>query len=149
MIFIKYLKFLLSTLILIVATDKNLVYKKQLRGIIEKERNIQIQKIINIEYEKIYNKILQEAKICNHKLQFKILCFNIEEIDNKQNVFKFMYLSNNTDNEIFNIIKIYNIPINSIISKIIDKLKITFPDSSITSKPSNDKCLDYYFNYTL
>ena len=124
----KILILLFTYLLNILAVDKNIIYKHQLRGIIEKERNLQNQRIINKEYEKIYNKILEEINIGNTKIKFKILCF-----DQKDN-----------ENDILKIINMYKIQINSCISIILDKLKTTFTDKKIISSDySSDYCLDY------
>jgi (p)ppGpp synthase/HD superfamily hydrolase len=108
----------------ILAVDKNIIYKHQLRTNIEKERNLQTQRIINKEYEKIYNKILEEVNMNNTKIEFKILCF-----DQKDN-----------ENDILKIINMYKIHIDNCISIILDKIKTAFLDKNIIS---SDYCLDY------
>ena len=115
--------------------DKNLIYKHQLRGRIEKERNREIEQIVSSEYEKIHNQILQEANIENSQLKFKILCFNVEEryVDAEPTL---------------RIIKMYKIPLDTLINKIIDKLKESFPDSNFIQETNNgNKCHDYRLSW--
>jgi len=132
--------YLLNTLSLV---DKNIVYKQQLRGIIEKERNRQIQKIINFEYEYIYNQVLQETKIGNTKIQFKIFCFHTEGIND--NIFNSMRINNDSDS-MLKIVNLYKINSDSIVSKVIEKLKLSFPDSNIiweTKYNNENDCINY------
>ena len=130
--------YLLNTLSVV---DKNIIYKYQLRGMIEKERNREIQKIINFEYDYIYNKILQEAKIGNSKIIFTILCFHREGIND--NIFNSIR-DNNVDS-ILKIINLYKINSDSIVSKVIEKLRLSFPDSKIIweTKYNENDCINY------
>lgn len=134
----------LTYLFVILATDKNIIYKYNLRALIEKERNREIQKIISTEYKQIYNKILQEKTIGVSKIQFTILCFDLEHHKNNPNIFNSVH-DNNL--ETLKIIQLYKIPIDTTETTIIDKLKISFPDSNIIQKinSNNDenKCIEY------
>jgi len=113
--------------------DKNLIYKHQLRGLIEKERNREIEQIVSREYEKIYHQVLQEANIENSQLKFKILCFNVTE---------------NMNDPTLRIIKMYKIPLDTLINKIIDKLKESFPDSNFIQETNDgNKCHDYRLSW--
>ena len=87
----------LTYLFVILATDKNIIYKYHLRGLIEKERNREIQKIISTEYKQIYNKILQEKTIGVSKIQFIWIFFKISKVtilfkNNKENLCSFIFL---------------------------------------------------------
>ena len=141
----------LTYLFVILATDKNIIYKYHLRGLIEKERNREIQKIISTEYKQIYNKILQEKTIGVSKIQFTILCFDVEDDKNDPNIFNSVR-NNHVDyhvayNTTLKIIQLYKIPIDTTASTIIDKLKISFPDSDIIQKTNSNndenKCIEY------
>ncbi len=113
--------------------DKNLIYKHQLRGRIEKERNREIEQIVSSEYEKIHHQILQEANIENSQLKFKILCFNVTE---------------NMNDPTLATIKMYKIPLETLINKIIDKLKESFPDSNFIQETNDgNKCHDYRLSW--
>jgi hypothetical protein len=113
--------------------DKNLIYKHQLRGRIEKERNREIEQIVSREYEKIHNQILQEANIENSQLKFKILCFNVTE---------------NMNDPTLATIKMYKIPLDPLVSKIIDKLKESFPDSNFIQETNDgNKCQKYRLSW--
>lgn len=137
---------LLTYLFAILATDKNIIYKHHLRGLIEKERNREIQKIINTEYQQIYNKILQEKTIGVSKIQFTILCFDLDLKHHKNDPNIFNSVRNNHV-ETLKIIQLYKIPIDTTASTIIDKLKISFPDSNIIRKTNSNndenKCIEY------
>ena len=114
--------------------DKNLIYKHQLRGLIEKERNREIEQIVNREYEKIHTQVLQEAIIGNFHLKFKILCFDLE--------------GSNMNSHSLNIIKMYKIPLDPLVSKIIDKLKESFPDSNFIQETNDGtKCHEYRLSW--
>lgn len=141
----------LTYLFTILATHKNIIYKHHLRGLIEKERNREIQKIINTEYQQIYNKVLQEKTMSVSKIQFTILCFDLEHNKNDPNIFNSVY-NNHVDNHVdynttLKIIQLYKIPIDTTASTIIDKLKISFPDSNIIQKTNSNndenKCIEY------
>ena len=115
-----------------ISIDKNLIYKHQLRGLIEKERNREIEQIVTSEYNKIHSQVLQEAKIENSQLQFNILCFNVEEryVDAEPTLAT---------------IKMYKIPLDTLVSKIMDKLKETFPDSNFIQETNDgNKCHEYH-----
>lgn len=130
----------LTYLFAILATDKNIIYKYHLRGLIEKERNREIQKIINTEYQQIYNKVLQEKTIGVSKIQFTILCFD-------PHIFNSVHNNNVDYNTTLKIIQMYKIPIDTTITTIIDKLKISFSDSNIIRKTNSNehdnKCVKY------
>lgn len=113
--------------------DKNLIYKHQLRGLIEKERNREIEQIVSREYGKIHNQVLQEAKIGNSQLKFKILCFNVTE---------------NINDPTLATIKMYKIPLDTLTNKIMDKLKETFPDSNFIQETNDgNKCHEYRLSW--
>ena len=114
--------------------DKNLIYKHQLRGLIEKERNREIEQIISDEYNKIHSLVLEQAMIGNFHLQFNILCFDVQE--------------NVSESTTLRIIKMYKIPLDPLVSKIIDKLKASFPDSNFIQETNNgNKCHDYRLSW--
>jgi len=132
--------------ILAVSLDKNIVYKYQLRGMIEKERNYEIQKIINTEYEKVYYMILEQIKSEKNHIQFNLLCFDLKDCDSK--IFNTMCDQPVEGDKMMRIIQMYKIPIDSMIPKIIDKLKISFPNTNIIWKinknnDENNNCINY------
>jgi hypothetical protein len=138
----------LTYLFAILATDKNIIYKHHLRGLIEKERNREIQKIISTEYQQIYNKMLEEKNNGGSKIQFTMLCFDVEDDKNDPNIFNSV---RNNNAETLKIIQLYKIPMDTTASTIIDKLKISFPDSNIIQKTNsnNDKDQNKCIEYTL
>jgi hypothetical protein len=134
--------------------------KYKLRNLAIKGRNKLIKYLIDTEYENIYNTVLQEATLDKKNLTFTILCVDHNNLNNEifKSIFgnpgvieksrykMFKSESNDYINEIGNdelfslaqIYKITNDPGNYykisndfITSKIIDKLKITFPESNI------------------
>jgi hypothetical protein len=114
--------------------DKNLIYKHQLRGLIEKERNREIEQIISGEYNKIHSLVLEQAMIGNFQLQFNILCFDVQE--------------NISEPTTLRIIKMYKIPLDPLVSKIIDKLKASFPDSNFIQETNDgNKCHEYRLSW--
>ena len=123
---------LILTYLLTVLGDKRQVYTTyQLRGMFEKEKNKAFQYITEIEYEHIYNGVLQQAMIGKTDLQFTILCrfdINIHNLGVNS-------IFNSGDNsgviELFNIMQIYEITSELLSPKVLDKLKIKFPDSKI------------------
>jgi hypothetical protein len=129
-----FIVYLLHVLVLSFdSLDKNLIYKHQLRGLIEKERNREIEQIAKREYEKIHHQILQEANIENSQLKFKILCFNVTE---------------NMNDPTLATIKMYKIPLDPLVNKIIDKLKESFPDSNFIQETNDgNKCHDYRLSW--
>lgn len=132
--------------ILAVSLDKNIVYKYQLRGMIEKERNYEIQKIINTEYEKIYHMVLEQIKSEKNHIQFKLLCFDLKECNS--NIFNTLCDHRVEGDKISKIIQMYKIPIDSMIPKIIDKLKTSFPNTNIIweinkNNDENGNCINY------
>ena len=130
-----FIVYLLHVLVLSFdSSDKNLIYKHQLRGLIGKERNREIDQIVSGEYNKIHSQVLQEAMIGNFQLQFKILCFDLE--------------GSNMNSHSFNIIKMYKIPLDLLVSKIIDKLKASFPDSNFIQETNDgNKCHEYRLSW--
>jgi hypothetical protein len=108
--------------------------KYALRNLAIKGRNKLIKYMIDTEYENIYNTVLQEAILDKKNLTFTILCFDehnpnneifktilTDQIIRKSHIYK---ISNDPGNY-------YKISNDFITSKIIDKLKITFPESNI------------------
>jgi hypothetical protein len=135
--------------------------KYKLRNLAIKGRNKLINYMIDTEYENIYNTVLQEATLDKTNLTFTILCVDHYQYIQNNNIYKsilahpgvieksrykmFKSESNNYINEIgnhelFSLAQIYKIKIETdpykisndfITSKIIDKLKIKFPESNI------------------
>ena len=130
-----FIVYLLHVLVLsFESSDKNLIYKHQLRGLIEKERNREIEQIVSREYEKIHSQVLQEAIIGNSQLKFKILCFDLE--------------GSNMNAHSLNIIKMYKIPLDTLTNKIMDKLKASFPDSNFIQETNDgNKCHEYRLSW--
>ena len=108
--------------------------KYKLRNLAIKGRNKLIKYMIDTEYENIHNTVLQEATLDKTNLTFTILCFDehnpnnniyktilTDELIRKSKIYK---ITNDPDNY-------YKISNDFITSKIIDKLKITFPQSNI------------------
>jgi hypothetical protein len=123
--------------------DRPVMHKRQLHGMFEDEKRSVQHKIINTEYENIYNGIIQNAKIGKSEIKFKLLCAN--ELTTAANV-KTSVL---TDDEISQMMKMYQLSAETLSYKIVDKLKTTFPDSHIVYKPSEnpDKCLIYTLSW--
>ena len=122
--------------------------KYKLRGIYKKEKNRLVQYMIDAEYKNIYHTILQEAAIGKTNLTFTILCFDEH---NPNNIFKTIL-----SDELFRIAQIYKMKMEPykisskfINSKIIDKLKITFPQSNIVSNTifSHIECAYYTLDW--
>jgi len=100
--------------------------------------------MIDTEYKNIYHTILQEAAIGKTNLTFTILCFDEH---NSNNIYKTIL-----SDELFRIAQIYKIKMEPykisskfINSKIIEKLKITFPQSNIVSNTIFSKIACSYY----
>jgi hypothetical protein len=124
--------FIIIYLLHIYAAINTTYTKYKLRGIYKKEKNRLVQYMIDAEYKNIYHTILQEAGIGKTNLTFTILCFDEH---NPNNIVKTIL-----SDELFRIAQIYKMKIEPykisskfINTKIIEKLKITFPQSNIVS----------------
>ena len=137
---------LILAYLLTVLGDKRQVYTTyQLRGMFEKEKNKAFQYITEIEYEHIYNGVLQQAMIGKTDLQFTILCVNEHDKHN-------LDINSILDDELLNIMKIYQITSELLSPKVLDKLKINFPDSKIITETDNSmnnhyKCVYYTLSW--
>ncbi len=121
--------------------DRPVMHKRQLHGMFEDEKRTVQQKIINTEYENIYNGIIQNAKIGKSEIKFTLVCANELAIAN-------VVASTLTDDTL-KTIKTYQLSAETLGYKIVDKLKTTFPDSHIVYKPSDhpNKCVIYTLSW--
>jgi hypothetical protein len=111
------------------------LYKNQLRGLYQKENNKAIEQIIDEQFTRIFDNVILNSKINIHELHFMIFC-NDEYIKNiLPGVISYTQWNN-----------IYNFPLDISVSKILQKLKNTFPDSNIIfhKTQSDKKNCDYY-----
>ena len=106
----------------------------------EKEKNKAFQYITEIQYEHIYNGVLQQAMIGKTDLQFTILCrfdINIKNLG----INTILNQDGRDISELFNIIQIYEITSELLGPKVLDKLKLNFPDSKIISETDFTKII--------
>jgi hypothetical protein len=128
-------------------------YKKNLRGLYEKEINTIIQQIIENEYKYIYETVINYAKVGFNELNFTIFdgCINdygsnmISKIKKQNHILGTGtviggQLPDNMLKHIFNILSKDNFT-----SKVLDKFNQVFPDSNITYNQyvNPDQC-NYY-----
>ena len=95
---------------------ENIYYKKNLRDLYEKETIKIIQEIIDNKYKIIYENIINTAKYGLNESKFTIFCE--KEIGSQ--------LPEHIQKHMFNIL-----PKENFTTKILDKIKETFPDSTI------------------
>ena len=134
-----FMTYLLSAFVHVLG-DRPVLHKRQLHGMFEDEkRNVQ-QNIINTEYENIYNRVLQKAKIGETEIHFTRFC---------KVVIKNFAILDSINTEDSGIIKIYQLSTETLSYKIVDKLKTTFPDSYLVLNPSDNptKCLIYTLSW--
>ena len=135
-----FMTYLLSAFVHVLG-DRPVLHKRQLHGMFEDEkRNVQ-QNIINTEYENIYNRVLQKAKIGETEIHFTLFC---------KVVIKNFAILDSINTEDSGIIKIYQLSTETLSYKIVDKLKTTFPDSYLVLNPNVNnptKCLIYTLSW--
>lgn len=121
--------------------DRPVMHKRQLHGMFEDEKRTVQQKIINAEYENIYNGIIQKAKIGKSEINFTLICAN--------ELAKANIIASVLTDDMLNAIKIYQLSAETLGYKIVDKLKTTFPDSHIVYNPSENpnKCAMYTLSW--
>lgn len=118
------------------------LYKRQLRGMYEKEKNEWINKITNSVYKSIYSSILQKAKLRETEVKFIVLCSPQNECYQYPNVLVF---DKYFDGDAGTLYRIYHITNELLIPKVINKLNTTFADCNIaTTKSKTKPCCDYY-----
>ena len=100
------------------------LYKNQLRGLYQKENNKAIEKVINEQFTRIFDQVIFNSKMNIYELNFMIFCNG--QCDTKKNVLQPVISYTQWENT-------YNFPLDISVSKILQKLKNTFPDSNITS----------------
>lgn len=119
---------------------ENIYYKKNLRDLYEKETIRKIQEIIDNKYKCIYENIIGIAKVGYNEFKFTIFCEG--EIGGQ--------LPEHFKKHMFNIL-----PEEKFTTKILDKIKETFPDITINKieikYPNNNghygKCNEYTFSW--
>ena len=122
------------------------LYKNQLRGLYQKENNKAIEQIIDEQFTRIFDKVILNSKMNIHELHFMIFC------NGDSSLFSGVSTKENIKNVLPGVItytqwnNIYNFPLDISVSKILQKLKNTFPDSNITfhKNQSDKKNCDYY-----
>jgi hypothetical protein len=74
---------LLLCYVLSVFGTSNVIYKHQLRGLFDKEKNKLTNTYTDMEYENIYSNIIQNAILGKTEIKFTILCWNEHNTHNK------------------------------------------------------------------
>lgn len=141
------------------------VYKNQLRGAYDEQKNIFIHTIVHDEFKWIYSSILQNAKqkSGSNEIHVSILCVPEHSIvDNEKYIYNDNYVYHNREASIFKecwnydiiiyngiiaqslseVKKIYKLTNDQLVLNVVDKLKQTFPDINITKV--DDKCCNHY-----
>jgi len=96
--------------------------KENLRDLYKKETDMMINNIINKKYESIYLQITENAKYGFSEIKSTIFCENdiksITQLELPYHMIKYMFTISSKDN---------------FTTKILDKIKKTFPDINVTS----------------
>ena len=120
-----------------------MLYKYQLRGLYITEKNKITKTIIDYQHAIIHKKIAQRATIGKRKASFTILCIIENENPPRSTI-------SEIDEKIIVLQKSYNISLNYLRIQILDKLKHSFPMSTLIWEGNNnttnpDDCVYYTF----
>ncbi len=158
MLFNIFLHLVLLTLLLNYCIGNN-INKTKLRG----QYKLQKEEIINILTDKLYKKrhdnILFHSAIGRNYYETTILCNKYKndiDVDNydinnmSSNKIKELFIDFYTDDillsDVLIILKIYNVPKDFIVQKVIDKLIISFPEIKI-NEYTHDLCTYYNISW--
>jgi len=118
----------------------NITHKYQLRGMYEKEKIFILNQFVEGFVDALYDDILMEAKLGNNLHEFTILCY---ERRGRKCIDHYKQFKREFQREIgSDLLTLYNIGEQELISNITEKIKEAFPDSNLTKHYRN--CCDYY-----
>ena len=135
---------IVSVILFFYLNVNTLLYKYQLRGLYTIQKHKVVKSIIDYEYALIHKKIAQRATIGKRKASFTILCIIENENPPRSTI-------SEIDQKIIVLQKSYNISLDYLRIQILDKLKHSFPMSTLiwegntnnTTNPNN--CVCYTF----
>lgn len=115
--------FAFITLISMICGNSEIYHNYQLRGMYTTQKNAVYNKIMNDAYNMIYKGIIERALIGKTKATFTILCM----VD----ITKRRSLTIGFNDKMLALTKMYNISLDSMRPKILDKLTLAFPESTL------------------
>ncbi len=111
--------------------------KTQLRGMYKKELERIMQLWFTESFNNVFNNIIESAKQGKKDFQFKVVCSegNNRDCKREDGYYDTLQLPQISPSNV-------NINIKNYVTKLIDKLHETFPDSNFTT--IHNKCCDYH-----